>query len=202
MENNITHDNPGNFQYDDLFLPVAKNVVLNRSLADSIIAVRPYYAARKHKATITSGYRSPDYQLQLIMGFIRDNGFVEQFFELSDGIMYSYPVNKFIFVDGDSYYWWQRGWSHLLGLGFIINPPIAAMCLEHSLRSDGTDRFHSVIPVTPHANGTAYDQDGGTDHDPTDEFAIMQVAAKDLKCKIRGLVIERKQSCVHTDIGI
>jgi hypothetical protein len=210
--NNITLDNSDNFLYDDPYLPVHEHVVLNQLLVDSITNIRWYYAKYHHKSAITSGYRDADYQLQsVIIPFVKEYGVMTICPEILKGLTNGWSVDKGI-ASPELYpdfpisviYWWQRAWSKLLAksINLIVNPPLEAICLEHSLRPDGTDRYGNIIGQTPHARGTAYDQDGGQDHDPSNELMIMQEASKNPICMIKDLVIERQQNCLHTDLRL
>ena len=209
--NGITISSPKGFNFDDPWLPVNSTVQLNPVLTTSIIAVRPYYAKYKHKAVITSGYRSPDHQVQVIISYLKAKDMIKDLPEIQEGIANNRSFDYVISIPTmypdfpqTVMYWWQRGWSKLLGLtpAIIINPAAEAICFEHSLREDGTDRYGSTIGESAHSKGTAFDQDGGLDHNPADEYKIMQEAMNDPQCMIKGLTLERAQSCVHTDVKL
>ena len=92
-------------------------------------------------------------------------------------------------------YSWQMAWSHLLNLGVIINPPVAAKCLMHTT-FDKIDRFNKVINQTPHAKGTAFNVGGGG-NGVTDEAAVIQKALNNKVPGLVGYLIERENNALH-----
>jgi hypothetical protein len=196
LMNGITVANPGSFSYADEWFSVSSTTTLDEPLAIAINAIRPYYAKHQYKGEVTSGYRSAEHQLSLIIGFLGSHGLGTEFANVISDFDKGRNINQTIV------YWWQLAWSRLLDdkVGLIVNPPIAGLCLCHSHRPDGSDRFGMEIPETPHSHGTAFDQDSG--RNMNDELAIMQEAMKDPACRIRNLTIERMQGCLHADIDV
>lgn len=99
-------------------------------------------------------------------------------------------------VDGKELYRWQRTWSKLLNLGIIVNPPLAAECLEDYI-VDGHNKKGEIIEGSSHSRATALDFvcDEGLD--------IMLNIVKEAQkagVPIKSYRVERKQYCVHVNV--
>ena len=200
---------PPGFNFVDPYLSVSPSVILTQPIVDSIVAVRPWFQDNPG-STVTSGYRSPNSQVQVIISYLKFKGLLNKFPEINQGITnnwaasYKIPINLTVLNTSiTSIYWWQRAWSYELSddLKIIINPAYEAMCLFHSTRDNGSDRIGSILSQTNHASGYAYDIGGGFDHDPTNEYNVMLKAQKDPSCKIKDIVLEHNNDCTHTDVN-
>ncbi len=168
------------------WLIVKPGVVLTPVIEPVIIALDKFFEQAKLKAYVTSGFRDAENQLEVIRGYLVKKGIAKQYPQAMAG-----RVDDFEFGE----YSWQMAWSHLLNLGVIINPPVAAKCLMHTT-FDKVDRFGKVINQTPHAKGTAFNIGGGG-NGVADEEAVLKIA---LATKIPGLgsfLVERENNAIH-----
>jgi hypothetical protein len=189
------------FNRDHDWLAVKEDVVLTPAIEKSIGRVRVHFALHQHRAYVTSGLRTPEAQIyDAISSNAAKGGIMELYPEWKAGLSGRWlPDAKSKTPEGEMF-WWQRTWSKLLNLGFIVNPPIAAVCLYNSFRDNGSNRKGVVINATPHASGLAYDIGGGTDHRPNDEYAILLQAQKDPSTLITSMTLETMNNCVHVNI--
>lgn len=186
----------------DDWLVINDNVELTPAIEKSILAVRPHFALHQHKAYVTSGLRSPERQ---VFDAIYSNSIRAKldmvYPEFRTGLSGHWLIDKKVSTPEGQLFWWQRTWSKLLNCGYIVNPPIDAVCLYHSFRDNGTDRKGVVIHASPHSGGRAYDIGGGSDRKPNDEYAILLEAQKDPLCRITSLTLETMNNCVHVNVS-
>ncbi len=160
--------------------------------------LEPFAAEAGVKMVITSGLRDPLDQLRVISGYADEHGVMMPGFDPND-------VHKRVTLPdlGKEVYAWQMTWSRLLHVGIIINPPLAAECLEDYIRPDGSNAKGQVIPGTPHGSGKCFDEQADGDlRDQVDEV-VKKVevlkAAKAAGVPIKGWKIERKNNAIHVD---
>lgn len=129
-----------------IWLRVREGVKTSLFIRDYIHRLEKYFEADKVMAEVTSGYREPTDQLQLIIDKSRDYGISTVGFDKND------------VLTKNGLYVWQIAWSQLLEKGFIINPPIDAVCLyDYVSPFTGELMRGKVIPASPHSRGTAFD---------------------------------------------
>lgn len=166
------------------FLTIAPGVILTPIITPVIEGLDKYCAAAGFHATVTSGLRDAEKQLNVIREYLTTKGLLLKYSDY-------YKWKATDIVNGQ--YVWQMAWSDLLHNGVIINPPIAAVCLMDSLRADGTNRRGSIIHETPHSHGTAFNIGG---------IAILPIVQKALAEKMPGLLdflVERENNAIHID---
>jgi len=194
------------FVRSDLWLPVRDGVILVPLLEDSITAVRPYFAKHERKSSVSSGFRSPEKQLQdVILFYAVKKGIVAKFLELQQGMDEDWGITKQIVSPPpviaefhlSHIYWWQRAWSYLLHINMIISPCLDAVCLEDSLRGNGTNRRGLVLKQTAHSRGTCYDVRGGKELEAV--HIVLEDARKNPTTHITNLTVEKENNCVHVD---
>jgi hypothetical protein len=192
------------FDKKDDYLEVLDAVVLTAAIEDSITAVRPYFEKAGLKAFVTSGKRDPSDQLRIIRDYSINKKIRGLYPEFSQGLFLNWSLDKKVKfqIDGvdREIFWWQQTWSKLLNIGVLINPPITAECLMDSLRANGTNRKNCVIPASSHFSGKAWDIGGGDDHNPTNEYQVIEEAKKDQNTRIFSLTLERENNCIHINI--
>lgn len=161
-------------------LIVGPHVVLNDKLDKVLSEIDHYWQGRKE--VVTSGVRDADDQLRIIRKYLTSKGLADNYPEAMTGS-----------TDGttNGEYSWQKGWSALLNIGVIINPPFSAVVLMDYFRNGKNKKGHT-IGQSPHTRGTAFDISG------LDSGDIVQKLLAD--GKIRGYLIERENSCIHIDI--
>jgi hypothetical protein len=175
------------------FLIVGPGVILTPTIEPVIVGLDDYYRAENKKAYVTSGLRYPLNQLQIIRSYIEKKGLKAQFPEL-----FTKGVNdKIIHDEFGLIYTWQMGWSKLLNIGVIINPPIAAACLMDYIRN-GINKKGLVIQGSPHFKGSAFDIGGGP-NGITDELGPIQKAQADKLPGLVGILPERENNAIHVD---
>ena len=178
---------------DNKWLLVNKNVILTEHIDPVIAALDPYFESSNLKAHVTSGLRGPEDQLRIIRTELTRRGLAGEYQEAFDGI-----TTKTAY-EGQEVYSWQPGWSKLLSLGFIVNPPYPAKVLMDYFRPGSNDnRKGQVIGQTPHASGRAFDIGGGPDgiHQ---EIRVIESAMGEVK-GLKGFLPERNNNAIHVDV--
>lgn len=168
------------------FLIVQATVVMTPIIEPVIIALDTYFEKANKKALVTSGLRNADDQLRVIRGYMVKKGLDGKYPEAM-----KCEVKDMKGVE----YVWQMGWSELLHLGVIINPPLAARCLLDTT-FDKRNRRGLLINQTPHAKGTAFNIGGGGDG-VEDEAAVIQKALDDKLPGLASFLKERENNAVH-----
>ena len=145
---------------------------------------------------ITSGLRTPIDQLTIILKKMAEYKLDENFLEikkcLGSGVEHTVHIEEL----NRDLYWWQRAWSKLLNVGYIVNPPVPAEVLFDYV-DDGRNKKGEVIQMSPHQRGLALDIGGGSD--------LLEKAKRVLKakesgeCFIKSFRIESKNNAVHVD---
>ena len=175
---------------DNKWLIVKDNVVLTPIIEPVIIELDAYFEKHKLKAYVTSGLRDADDQLRVVRSYLKRKGLDS-----------TYPDAMTCKVDerlSDGTYKWQRGWSALLNVGVIINPPFRAVCLMNYIRN-GVNKKGQWIGQTPHAGGTAFNVGGGS-NGIMDELAVLNDALKEKKIKgLKSFLAERENNALHVN---
>lgn len=147
---------------------------------------------------ITSGLRTKEDQLALIIEKLILHKKDKEFAEFVPG----QPIDKTVHVnlhlnDGRDIFWWQRGWSRLLNIGEIINPPIPAEVLFDYIVG-GHNKSGEVIQISNHMRGLSLDIGGGKDLKAKAKCVLAAVNAGD--CFITGWKIESVNNACHVDV--
>lgn len=162
-----------------------------------IVALEPTFAKRQHKATVTSILRKPEDQLRIIREECIKRGIDKEFPEILTCSVDSISNLK------TGVYAWQGAWSRLLNKGFIVSPPKAAVVLFDYWKN-GKNKKGEIIQPSGHFLGTCFDIGGrgGLDDTPADEVEIISDAmAGNPKIGIRSFLLERKNNCLHINVG-
>src|SRR5688572_199724 len=174
------------------WLRVNKSVILTEHIDPVIRALDPFFETFKLVSHVTSGLRGPEDQLRIIRGALVTRGLADEYPEAFESI-----TGK-ITVDGEEVFNWQPGWSRLLNLGFIVNPPYHAKALMDYFRPGSISNSKGkVIGQSPHASGRAFDIGGGPDG-VTQELRVIEAAMGKVK-GLRGFLLERANNCLHVD---
>lgn len=146
---------------------------------------------QKHNiiAYVTSGQRTSEDQLTTIKNYLIRYRLDDDYPEAMDCL----ATDK---IDGQ--YVWQKGWSKLLNVGVIINPPYPAVALYDYWRN-GVNKRGMVIAHSPHYFGQAFDIGGGLDHDISNELLVVKDMMESKVNGMKGYLPERKNNCVHID---
>lgn len=149
---------------------------------------------------ITSGVRTKEDQLALIMQKLAKHGKDREFHEFVFGVIERWPIDKTVHIDdiNRDLYWWQRGWSRLLNIGEIINPPFPAEVM-FDYQADGRNKKGEIIQISNHMRGLALDIGGADDIKAKAKCVLAAVNAGD--SFIKGWRIEGVNNCVHIDVS-
>jgi len=178
--------------YNNKFLKVKDGVVLTPIIDKVITSLDPYF--EKHPSFVTSGLRTPNDQLRIIRNALTSHGLANEFKDA-----FEKQIFDRITFQGESVYAWQPGWSKLLNIGFVVNPPYTAKALFDYFRPGSADnRKGKIIGQTPHKDGTAFDIGGGA-NGITDELACIQKAMGDKLPGLKGFLAEHGNNAVHCD---
>lgn len=169
------------------------SVRLTDTIDPVIASLDPYFEKAKLKAFVTSGLRTSKDQLRIIQKYLIRQKLDSQYPECA----FCTDVHMKFEWNGRDVFQWQPGWSALLNVGVIINPPLPAECLMDYFRS-GNNKKGQIIGSSPHFNGTAFDIGGGG-NGIDDEMNIIQLAVDDRVPGLKGFLAERNNNCVHVD---
>ena len=184
-------DKSNGLSKNNVFLTVAPDVVLNEALDKVISRCDIFFAKANHKATVTSGIRTPQKQLEIIFHYLDKKGIKDDYILHSD-------INTRLLYEGHEIFTWQLAWSKLLNAGVIINPPLRAMVLLDYTNRRGENMKGQYMNPSVHFLGKAFDIGGGGDG-IENELAILKEAKSNIP-QILDFVVERSNNCLHIDI--
>lgn len=148
---------------------------------------------------ITSGLRTPQDQINIIVEKAKRHKIEGEFYEFS--VNMNKPANFALFVDGykESLYWWSRTWSRLLNLGDIVNPPIPEEVLFDYVRPGSEEnKKGTIIQISPHQRGIAFDIGGG--QNLAEKVKRVLNAKESRECFISSFLEERVNNAIHVDV--
>lgn len=131
-------------------LTLASGVILSPASTRTALAMDPFFDGEP--SVITSGDRSPEHQLRIIADKIVRHGL-----DKKDALWQEFVGNApdlKVKVDGQEMFWWQPGWSKVLEIGDIVNPPLPAVSL-------GSYKPGKLIGISDHMKRIALDIGGG-----------------------------------------
>lgn len=174
------------------FLLVKTGVIITEHIQPVIEALDPFFEEANLIAWVTSGLRRPEDQLRIIRNELNRRQLSQYYQEAFDEIG---TKTKY---EGKDVYSWQPGWSKLLSVGFIVNPPYPAEVLMDYYRPGSPEnKKGKIIGDSPHTRGTAFDIGGGKDG-LENELAVIKNAMGKVK-GLKGYLLERNQNCLHCD---
>lgn len=179
---------------ENKFLKVRDGVILTPVIEPVIIALDKYFEKANCLAWVTSGLRSAADQLRIIR-----NELIKRKLDVKYPDAVSKGVNDKITHEAQSIYAWQLGWSALLNAGFIVNPPMPAICLMDYI-SGGINKKGKLINASPHFAGLAFNVGGGPDGisgTVTNELAVIQGALNDKLKGLKSILPERNNNAIH-----
>lgn len=179
---------------DNKFLIVREGVVLTPVIEPVIISLDDYFKQANCIAYVTSGLRTAEDQLRIIR-----NELIKRKLDIKYPDAISKGVNDKVIVGGKEYFAWQYAWSNLLNVGFIVNPPVPAICLMDYI-SNGTNKKGQLFNASPHITGTAFNVGGGVDGisgSVTNELAIIQKALDNKLKGLKSILQERNNNALH-----
>lgn len=157
------------------FIVVGSKAVLNNRIRGVITELEPYFHRRGLRVTVTSAYRPPEKQLDIIKRAA-----------IKRGIDQKYPDLRTATVSDVAS--WRDAWDELLHLHkFIVNPPVKAF-------SRIRNRHYNP---SPHSSGRAFDLSGA------DLGTIAETVRQ--YCRDRGgigqILIETGNNAVHIGLS-
>jgi hypothetical protein len=174
------------------YLIVLPKVVLTNHIDRVISELDAFFQKADLTAYVTSGLRDANSQLRIIRNEINKRGLEVAYPEAFE------DINKKIMYEGKEVFAWQPGWSKLLNMGFVVNPPFPAEALMNYYRPGSiTNSKGKIIQASPHYRGTAFDV-GGNSNGISDELEVLQSA----RGKVKGLkdfLVERTNNAIHVD---
>jgi len=148
---------------------------------------------------VTDGFRTTHDQLALIIKKLATHGKDMEFMEFVQGIKQSFRIEDTAHIPeiNRDLFWWQRGWSRLLNIGEIINPPVPAEVMFDYV-NDGRNKKGEIIQISNHQHGLAVDFGGGKNLLAKSKCVLK--AKESGECFIKNFRIEKgAQNCVHVD---
>ena len=148
---------------------------------------------------ISSGFRTADHQFGLIKNKVKELGIDKLFHEYA--MMEGNDFNLKLKLDGLEIYWWQRAWSKLLNIGFIINPPVPAeILLDYIDPKTKINKKGRVIDISNHMKGNAFDIEGNNSISQKETCTKKAIEVGD--CFIHGYRKEDINNAIHIDCEV
>lgn len=154
----------------DLRKVLAPDAVLTPRLREVLPKLLPYLPPG---AVITSGYRSPERQLEILRQLAREN---------------DVPWDDAAAVDRPDR--WLEAWRSLLQKGVVVNPPVDAKL------ADGT-----LVHATPHAKGNSFDVSGAPLDQIVAAMRKARDEKAAILPQIKPEPRNGRHGCVHVQVG-
>jgi hypothetical protein len=166
-------------------LTVGSQVVLNDLLTKTICTLDDEFEIVSVLAMVTSGIRTAQKQLSLIIDKAKLHG-----------IDKTYPEILVATVDNvDS---WRNAWSKLLTVGEMINPPKPAECLFDYMRNGEKRSAGNLIDISNHMKAHSFDI-ARADLDII--AGIIHTSIELKRCPtIKGYLKESVNNAIHVDL--
>ena len=175
------------------FLLIKDGVVLTEHITPVIERLDPFFEVHKLTAWVTSGLRTPEDQLRIIRRELNRRDLSQYYQQAFD------DIGSKTQWEGKEVWSWQLGWSKLLSLGFVVNPPYPAEALMDYFRPGSAEnKKGKIIGDSPHTRGVAFDIGGNSDG-VANEALVMRAAMGNVR-GLKGYLLERNQNCVHCDV--
>jgi hypothetical protein len=175
------------------YLKVQSNVVLDDFLDGVLVKLEKKCKEKNVRMICTSGIRTEEDQLRIIRNELKKRKLDVKYPEAMSG-----AASETIQLNGETVYKWQMGWSALLNVNFIVNPPLKAKVLMNYINASGVNRKGSYIEPSIHFKKLALDFGGGA-NGINDETAFIQEVMPDIP-EIVSIVPERNNNCVHINL--
>lgn len=176
------------------FLRVKKGVILTPRIDVVIYSLEAYFKAVNLVSYVTSGLRDAAGQLRIIRTALINKNLASEYQDV-----FEEDIHTKIIYNNEEVYSWQPGWSKLLNVGYIVNPPLPAKVLMDYFRPGSSEnKKGKIIDESPHADGGAFDIGGGV-NGVIDEVKVVQTAIKQGMPGIKSYLIERNNNCLHID---
>lgn len=173
-----------------------KKAILNDYTNSKLTAIDKYWPPNSE--IVTSVIRTSEDSLRIIRQYLHSKNLARVHPEAM-----TCEISE---LNESNYFVWQKGWSNLLNIGIIVNPPLPAICLMDYFR-DGLDergqpikinKKGQVIGQSPHIPDPKNPMKGAADLSGLDSLTIVKRLAEDKM--IRGFLVERANNCIHLDL--
>jgi hypothetical protein len=155
---------------EEKFISIGGAADINPDIQKAIDALEPFFKEVKLKVTVTSGVRTPDYQLGIIRGFAIDLGLDKTF-------------PKILNATVDDVESWRPCWDEVLKHK-VVNPP------------KGAKSSKGFIPESPHIGGKAFDLSGAG----LSDIETVVNKCKSAGGPIGQVKTEDQNGCVHVGV--
>lgn len=149
---------------------------------------------------ITSGLRTTQEQLAIILKKVAQFGIDSEFPEFVEGVRNQSPINMTVHIHEieRDLYWWQRAWSKLLNIGYVVNPPYEAeVMFDYYRPGNDVNRKGEVIMISNHSRGHSFDIGGGNNLLKKSKRVLEAVNSGE--CFIKNWLHEARNNSVHID---
>ncbi len=175
-------------------IEILPNVVTSLAINRCLFAIDPHFIDLP--CTVTSGVRTKADQMRIIIEKVKKYGIDKLYPEWTENE--GKDISVIVPVGDQELYWWQRGWSKLLNIQEIVNPPIPAEVLFDYIRpGDTINRKGRIIGVGPHYDGNSFDLSGNDIHKIGKKIDLCFFKPETF---IKGYLIEVVNNCCHIDV--
>lgn len=181
-------------------LYMLETVVLNERIQLALNSLEPFIKEEKLTAVVTSGVRTTEHQLSLILEEAERRKLGDKY-DL-DSIRHS--MMQTVLFNGRPVFAFVPVWSELLRQGYMINPPIAARCVFAYTKADGTQiPANTMLDISTHQKGRGVDIDG--DDKSADDIVVLEKFVKKLHDAgslpmVQSWLREPKNDCLHLSL--
>jgi len=181
------------------FLLLTDKVILNDTLRILVNKLDYYFGLEKYIAYVTSGIRTREQQLDIILKYAKEKNIYDDFSELKTYAGTDYTIKIIVPESSKKVYWWQRVWSKLLNLGIIVSPLYPAECLYDYINPvTKENKKGKIIPSSAHFTGKALDISGEDIRKVYNIVNNAYVVNKNLG--IKSILLEHNNNCVHINV--
>lgn len=169
------------------FLRVLPGVVLTATIDNVIAELDPWFSAESVPAQVTSGFRTAEKQLSII---------VEK--ALAHGIQKEFP--SIVGATVENMASWLNPWGRLLTIGEMVNPPVAAKAPFDYKKPDGSNRpAGTFIDISVHMRGLAFDIGLGSPSSPYILPVVQKAFADKSITDLHDYLFENVNNAIHID---
>jgi len=171
---------------NNMFLKVLPDVVLDPTIQGVIEALEPWFSAEGLPCVVTSGVRTAEKQLSIIVQKAIQHGIDQEFPQIKTATVED--VNS-----------WINSWGKLLTVGEMINPPVPAHAPYSYNKPNGDVRpAGTFIDISDHMKGGAFDIGLGG-HTLVQITSVLDKAKTDPTVLIKDYLAEPVNLAIHID---
>lgn len=163
-------------------LTINTGVVLNELLTSTILALDDVFAEKEVRGVITSGIRTAQKQLSIIISKCKTHRIDE-----------TYPSILAATVENKEA--WLNAWGKLLVIGEMVNPPLPAKAPFDYKRNGELRKAGTLIDISNHMKAHSFDVSGDRLEEIYDTIKYAQTKIP----AIKGFLFEPVNHAVHID---